>query len=410
MDPLQITDSRVVATPAVTSTRLALTARETPQSVSVISAERIEIEDFLNIDDVLRNVTGVHASFYDTERPLYFARGFQITDFQVDGIPTYSGSTNQEYDIALYDSVNVIRGANGLASGAGIPSAVIDLRRKRPGKEFAASVSGTVGSWDLYRAVVDVNTPLTKDGRFRARFVAVGETSESFLDRYSDETTAWLASFEGDLTATTTVGVGYQFQSNKPESPTWGTIPRFAADGSEANLPRSTNFATDWTYWNRDSGTAFINLDQKIGENWNLRASFSRTDGDYERLAVYATGNPDTTTGSNLFLRAGANDAEDVRENIDLYLSGKYTLLNREHDLVLGWNSDYLESDAATLAGTAAWTYFIPDYPPTTVLPGPFRSSPGQGPAASPTPGRRGSMAPRVSVPSIRSPSSSARA
>lgn len=150
LDPVEVTGSRVVETPAVTSTRLALTTRETPQSVSVISAERIEIEDFLNIDDVLRNVTGVHASFYDTERPLYFARGFQITDFQVDGIPTYSGSTNQEYDIALYDSVNVVRGANGLTSGAGIPSAVIDLRRKRPGKEFAASVSGTVGSWDLF--------------------------------------------------------------------------------------------------------------------------------------------------------------------------------------------------------------------------------------------------------------------
>ena len=362
LDPVEVTGSRVVETPAVTSTRLALTTRETPQSVSVISAERIEIEDFLNLDDVLRNVTGVHASFYDTERPLYFARGFQITDFQVDGIPTYSGSTNQEYDIALYDSVNVVRGANGLTSGAGIPSAVIDLRRKRPGKEFAASVSGTVGSWDLYRAVADVNTPLAKDGRFRARFVAVGETSDSFLDRYSDETTAWLATFEGDLTATTTVGFGYQFQRNKPENPTWGTLPRFAADGSLANLPRSTNFSTDWTYWNRDSGTAFINLDQKIGENWNLRASFSRTDGDYERLAVYASGNPDTTTGSGLSLLAGANDVEDVRENIDLYLSGKYTLLNREHDLVLGWNSDYLESDAATLTGTAGWSYVIPDY------------------------------------------------
>lgn len=364
--PVEVTADRPVELPAVASTRLSLTARETPQSVSVISAQRIEEENLLNIDDVLHNVTGVHAAFYDTERPLYFARGFQITDFQVDGIPTYSGSTNQEYDIGLYESVTVIRGANGLASGAGLPSAVVDMRRKTPGKEFAASFAGTVGSWDLYRGVVDVNTPFTKDGRFRGRFVAVEETADSFLDRYSDRTSAYLASFEGDLTATTTVGAGYQFQKNEPESPTWGVIPRFAADGSLANLPRSTNFSTDWTYWNRDSGTAFATLDQKIGEDWKLRAAFNHTVGDYERLAVYATGNPDTTTGSGLYLRPGANDTEDVRNNIDLYLSGKFTLLDHDHDLVFGWNSDRLESDAATLSvtsdGVNPWSYVIPDY------------------------------------------------
>lgn len=352
--------------PAVTSTRLEMTARETPQSISIVDRERMDLENLFSADDVLRNVTGVHVSFYDTERPLYFARGFQITDFQVDGIPTYSGSTNQEFDTALYQNITVIRGANGLITGAGMPSATVDLQRKRPGRDFVASLSGTVGSWDFYRGVADVNVPLTEDGRVRARFVGVGQTKESFLDRYADETTAFLASLETDLTPTTTLGVGYQFQSNQPESPTWGVIPRFAADGSEANLPRSTNFSTDWTYWNRDSGTAFVNLDQKLGENWNLRAAFNHTKGDYERLAVYASDNPDTTTGSGLDLRAGANDTEDVRQNIDVYLSGKFTLLDREHDLVFGWNYDALESDAAglslTLDGTLPWIYPIPDY------------------------------------------------
>ncbi|HEY9249131.1 MAG TPA: TonB-dependent siderophore receptor [Rariglobus sp.] len=362
LDAVEVTAEQKTGTPAVSSTRLPLTVRETPQSISTVSRTTLEEQNLFSIDDVLRNVTGVHAAFYDTERPLYFARGFQITDFQVDGIPTYSGSTNQEYDTALYENITVIRGANGLVTGAGMPSATVDLHRKRPQKNFGASVSGTVGSWDLYRSEADVNLPLSKDGRFRSRFVAVGETTDSFLDRYSDETTAWLASFEGDLTATTTVGAGYQRQTNDPESPTWGVIPRFAADGSLAHLPRSTNFSTDWTKWERNTGTAFVNLDQKLGENWNFRGAYNRTEGDYERLAVYSTGNPDTATGSGLYLRAGANKTEDVRDNIDLYLSGKFTAFDREHDLVFGWNSDRLESNAAVLSGTTGWSYVIPDY------------------------------------------------
>jgi outer-membrane receptor for ferric coprogen and ferric-rhodotorulic acid len=360
--PVEVTSEQTVATPAVSSTRLPLTVRETPQSISTVSRETLEEQNLFSIDDVLRNVTGVHAAFYDTERPLYFARGFQITDFQVDGIPTYSGSTNQEYDTALYENITVIRGANGLITGAGIPSATVDLHRKSPQKTFGASFSGTVGSWDLYRSEADVNLPLSKDGRFRSRFVAVGETTDRFLDRYSDKTTALLASFEGDLTDTTTVGIGYQIQTNDPESPTWGVIPRFAADGSLANLPRSTNFSTNWTKWERNTGTAFINLNQKLGENWSFRGAYNHTTGDYERLAVYASGNPDTTTGSGLYLRAGANKTEDVRDNIDLYLSGKFTAFDREHDLVFGWNYDDLESNAAVLSGTSGWSYVIPDY------------------------------------------------
>lgn len=362
LDPLDVTGESIVRPPAVTSTRLPLDLRETPQSISTVSRERLDLENLFSVDDVLRNVTGVHTAFFDTERPLYFARGFQITDFQVDGIPTYSGSTNQEYDTGLYENITVVRGANGLITGAGMPSATIDLQRKRPGKEFAASVSGTVGSWDLYRGVADVNTPLSPEGRVRGRFVMVEQTRESFLDRYADDISAWLVSIEADVTPTTVLGAGVQSQDNEPTSPTWGVIPRFASDGSLANLPRSTNFSTDWTYWFRNSDTVFVNLDQKFGENWKLRAAYNRTEGDYARLAVYATGNPNLATGSGLYLRAGANETQDVRENLDLYLSGKFTAFEREHDLVFGWNYDDLESDAAVLTGTTGWTYFIPDY------------------------------------------------
>ena len=107
--------------PPSSTTRLPITLQETPQSATAISLKRLQDESLFSINDVMRNVTGVSVSFYDTQRPLYYARGFAITDFQVDGIPTYSGSTNQEYDTAFYDRIEVIRGANGLLSGAGVP-------------------------------------------------------------------------------------------------------------------------------------------------------------------------------------------------------------------------------------------------------------------------------------------------
>ena len=372
LEKLEVSDDQMGASvPVLSTTRMALSIRETPQSISTISRLRLDQESIFSVNDALQNVTGVHVSFYDTQRPLYFARGFQITDFQVDGIPTYSGSTNQEFDTALYERIEVIRGANGLLSGAGIPSATVNLQRKRPGKKFAASARATTGSWDYYRGEADVNVPLTSDGRVRSRFVVAAQDRESFRDRYSEEKFAWLAAVEGDVTATTVLGAGYQFQKNDPSSPMWGTLPRFASDGSLLELPREKSFSTNWTEWDRESGTAFVTLDQKLGENWSIRAAYNRTQGETFSLRVYATSSgagqfPDPTTGAGLRLLAGVGETEDVRDNLDIYATGKFELFGRQHDLVLGWNVNNLESESPSFesitGGTYFWEYFIPDY------------------------------------------------
>lgn len=76
LDQVSLNGAVSRAQPA-TTTRLPLTLQETPQSVSVIGLQRLEEQSLFSIDDVMRNVTGVNVSFYDTQRPLYFVRGFR---------------------------------------------------------------------------------------------------------------------------------------------------------------------------------------------------------------------------------------------------------------------------------------------------------------------------------------------
>ena len=332
------------------TTRLPISLQETPQSSTVLGLDRLQDEALFSINDVLRNVTGVSVSFYDTQRPLYYARGFAITDFQVDGIPTYSGSTNQEYDTAFYDRIEVIRGANGLLSGAGIPSATVNLLRKRPGKDFDASFAVSAGSWDFRRMEADVNAPLTADGRFRSRVVAAYTDRELYYDRYKEDKMAGMAVLEGDLTDSTTLSVGYQTQDNNPVGSTWGTVPFFDSQGNFAHLPRETNLSPKWSYWQRETSTAFANLEQRFGENWLLKINTAYTRGNVQNVRLYGTGNPDPVTGAGIFLRAAAGDSEDTRRNVDAYLSGTFPLFGREHDLTVGAQWADLESTTNTIA------------------------------------------------------------
>lgn len=344
-----------------TTTRLPFTVRELPQSISQISQEMIELTSMTDMNDLMMNVTGVNVTLYDTQRPLYFARGFQITDFQVDGIPTYSGSTNQEYDTALYERVEVIRGANGLLSGVGTPSATVNMVRKRPGKELDASIAASVGSWDRQRGVVDVSAPLAAEGKIRSRFVVAYQDSGSFRDRYREDKTAVLGVVEGDIGERTTISVGYQNQDNNPEGTIWGTIPLFAADGSKANMPVSTSFSPEWTQWQRESSTLFADVVHNFNEDWTLRFAVNRTEGEVSSLRVYAQGFPDRETGNGVSLLAGVGAGEDTRDSIDLYLTGDYNWLGREHTLVFGANIYEMESDTPGFTSVASWIYQVPN-------------------------------------------------
>lgn len=343
------------------TTRLPFTVRELPQSVSEISQEMIELTSMTDMNDLMMNVTGVNVTLYDSQRPLYFSRGFQITDFQVDGIPTYSGSTNQEYDTALYERIEVIRGANGLLSGVGTPSATVNLIRKRPTETLDASVSASLGSWDRQRAVADVSVPLAAEGKIRSRFVVVKQDSDSFRDRYTEDKTAVLGIIEGDIGDDTTLAVGYQNQDNDPKGTIWGTIPLFAADGTKANMPVSTSFAPEWTQWQRESSTLFTDLEHNFNENWKLRLAASRTEGDVFSLRVYANGFPDRETGAGVRLLAGVGAGEDTRDSIDFTLTGDYQWLGREHTLIVGANSYKLEGFTPTYTSVASWSYQVPD-------------------------------------------------
>jgi len=357
---------------STTSTGLPLTPRETPQSVSAVDREQIEQRSLTSVDAVLRNTTGVHVSFYDTQRPLYYSRGFLITDFQVDGLPTFSSNTNQEFDTALYERVEIVRGANGILTGVGTPSATINLIRKRPKRTFGGSASLTAGSWDFYRAEVDLNVPLNADGSVRSRWVVAPQTRHSFRDRYQEDKLALLGVVEADIGQNTVASVGYQRQKNDPKAGIWGAIPRFNSDGALANLPESINFSPEWTRWSRDSNTLFATLDHHFDNDWSLKASYNHTEGKTFSLRTYAYGtttssapfpNPITGTGVNLY--AAVSGSNDVQDTLDARLSGQFGLFGRKHDLSVGVSTSrtVTHTDAYTnlASGPTQYIYTIPN-------------------------------------------------
>ncbi|HSX54282.1 MAG TPA: TonB-dependent receptor plug domain-containing protein, partial [Sphingomonas sp.] len=148
------------------ATGLSLTLRETPQSITVIDNQRIQDFALTNTGTLLEQVVGLNVQRYDSDRTMFTARGFDVSNVQVDGIGTPLRFNIQfgEMDTLFFERIEVIRGASGLTTGVGNPSATINYIRKRPTRERGLYLGAHVGSYDAWRIEADANVPLNDSG------------------------------------------------------------------------------------------------------------------------------------------------------------------------------------------------------------------------------------------------------
>ncbi|EOL8964584.1 ferric-rhodotorulic acid/ferric-coprogen receptor FhuE [Cronobacter dublinensis] len=327
-------------------TKMLLVPRDIPQSVSVISQQRMQDQQLNSIEDVLANTTGVTASRIDTSRTNFFARGFYISNFAYEDMPTFLDNRwnfgDTAGDTAIYDKIEVVRGAAGLMSGTGNPSAYVNMVRKHAdSKEFKGNVSATYGSWDKQRYVMDLQAPLVESGNVRGRVVAGYQDNDSWVERNHYRKKFLYGVVDADITDSTQLSLGYDYQESEEDSPTWGGFPSLYSDGSRTHFRRGFNTAADWAYSNLDSTKIFANLTQRFDNGWEAKVNAMHAETNFDNRLMYIDGFPDKTTGRyNAALFQGAwggwNVGERKQDSVDAFVRGGYELAGRQHEMMFG--------------------------------------------------------------------------
>ncbi|MEW7311410.1 ferric-rhodotorulic acid/ferric-coprogen receptor FhuE [Buttiauxella gaviniae] len=331
-------------------TKMLLVPRDIPQSVSIISEQRMKDQKLESLGDVLKNTTGISESVADSDRSSFYSRGFLIDNYMVDGIPTLFESRwnlgDALTDTAMYQQIEVVRGANGLMTGTGNPSAAVNMVRKHAdSREFQTNVSAEYGSWNKQRYVADMSTPLTDNGNIRGRVVAGYQDNDSWLDRYNQKKKFFYGVLDADLTEATSLSVGYDYQETNVNDPTWGGIPRWYTDGSKTNPDRSYSTAPDWAYNDKESQRTFVTLKQKLSDDWQLTVNGTHTEMTLESKQMYLDGLVDKNTGlmvspygaSYPYVGGtGYNTGKRKVDALDTFANGSYELFGRQHELMVG--------------------------------------------------------------------------
>ncbi|MBP5979307.1 MAG: ferric-rhodotorulic acid/ferric-coprogen receptor FhuE [Halomonas sp.] len=328
-------------------TGLTLSQKELPQAISIVTEQRIQDQNLDSIESVLRNTTGIAVRSVDSERINFSARGFRINSFQYDGIPTLNRDGRWYFgegrlNTAIYDRVEVIRGANGLTTGSGNPGASVNFVRKHAdSRELTGSISGTVGNWDKRGTTVDVTTPLTASGNVRARFIGGYEEGGAYLDRQDKRRTFGYGIIDADVTDSTTLSLGFDYQDSHTSSSTWGGLPLWYSDGSETRYSRSFSVAPDWSYSDFESEKVFAEISHRFDNDWQMRVvgAHEKTDMDSKLAYPYVEATlPDQMGAGGVTFFTGWNRGHREVDSVDVQASGPFELLGREHELVIGGN------------------------------------------------------------------------
>ncbi|WP_308085041.1 TonB-dependent siderophore receptor [Neisseria polysaccharea] len=348
-EPGKQTASNYTIPASSAATGIRLTQRETPQSLSVVTAKQIEDQGLDSLQDVLKQTPGVFHSKMGNNvsgHSQFISRSQAIDSISVDGAPKflYEGkairrSTNN-LDSELYDQVVVVLGASGLSNGGmGEPGGTVALERKKPTAKPAVSVEAGVGSWKHYRFVLDANQPLNADNTLRGRTILVSDHGGDYLPNTSRHNHTFYGILSYDLAPQTQWNIGteiHRFRNKGSSRFSYLTAAGNKTDGFipfEAS-PRS-NSSAKWAYGKDTGAEVFTSLSHEFDNGWKLTGNYSYLTGKSDIVSGIA-GTYEIDTDYSALFTSDRDRSKYRDQNFSLILDGDYPAFGRSHEFNAG--------------------------------------------------------------------------
>lgn len=338
---------------AVTIGKSALSLRETPQAVSIITRQRLDDQAITDVGDALRYTTGMTVQSQGGAYTDYSAqaRG-SSADYQSDGLNVGIDSRAAQYDLAIYDRIEVLRGPAGLFKGAGSAGATINLVRKRARESFQMGGVATGGSWGTYRFEADVGGALNESGTVRGRVVGMTEDRGTHLDNTDNKKHLIYGTVEFDLSDATTIAVGAIRQSATMQY--FFGLPAYTT-GQLVSTSRSRSYTAPWSSGLLLNFDLFAEVDHRFDNGGTFKAVARRAESSRDAKSLFSGGGLNAAGFQSL----GAN-AEDIdNENVafDGYYSTPVEAFGQTHNVLFGADYSKLETDTLRRAPAIPGTY-----------------------------------------------------
>jgi iron complex outermembrane receptor protein len=321
-DPILVTGMHLEA--PVVAGKTAIPTLETPQAISVVSANDIEARGVTRLSEALRTVAGVSRSttygFYDA----YTIRGFDAAygSVYLDGLVNEAGvGFNQE--LSAVEQVEVLKGPSSMLFGQAPLGGLINLVSKRPREDAFLKVTASTGSWNLMESTVDANALLNAAGTLLGRINLTYRDADSFV-RNAGINRIFVApaiTWRPGPDTTLTVLSRYQRDHDSPISPipAYGTVlPGIVSIPDDFAI---NNAGSQRVVNNRDRIQAGYIFDNRFSEALNFSQTLRYTRRkEYWNRWMFAAG----------FIDADGNYSDEPTDTIGRYFYGPYNATDKD--------------------------------------------------------------------------------
>lgn len=199
LSPVTVTDSSAetatgpvpghVARRGASATKTDTPLVETPQSISVVTADRMRDQGVQTVQDALRYSAGVRGETYglDSRGDWSTIRGSDPVVF-LDGMQqTFGYYASSRPDPFALERIEILKGPASVLYGQGTVGGIVSLVSKRPLDTPQGEVQLQYGSFDRKQLAVDLTGPLNADKSLLYRLVAIGRDSDTQVDKVDDD-------------------------------------------------------------------------------------------------------------------------------------------------------------------------------------------------------------------------------
>ncbi|WP_397474555.1 TonB-dependent siderophore receptor [Pusillimonas sp.] len=364
------------ATSALSASKTDTPLIETPQSVTVITADQIRDQGAQGLQDALNYAAGVRSDAYglDSRSDNFAVRGATPTTY-LDGLRTnyqYYTSTTRTEPYTL-ERIEVLRGPSSMLYGQGSTAGVVNMVSKRPQAETSREVGIQYGSHNRRQIQADLTGALDEDGRWLYRVVALGRKSDTMVDHVRDDRLVFAPSFTWQPSDRTSLTLMALWQDDKSGS----TAQFFPWEGTLLDNPngqidtRTFIGDPDWDRYDssrRSIGWAF---EHELNDNWTVRqnARWSYNHVDYRSLYGDSFSLPGGWAADPINKRligryAWGSDTTVRMAQADQHLHGKFDTGPLRHDLLIGAEFTHAKHEESTAYEDPATVPLIDAYNP----------------------------------------------
>ncbi|ELY3760949.1 ferrichrome porin FhuA [Cronobacter universalis] len=350
----------IAAKRSATATKTDTPIEKTPQSVSVVTREEMDMRQSQSVKEALGYTPGVVVSNRGASTTYDFVsiRGFTSVGLSqnnyLDGLKLQGNFYNDAViDPYMLERVELMRGPTSVLYGKSNPGGIIAMVSKRPTTEPLHEVQFKMGTDNLYQTGFDFSDALDDNGEFSYRLTGVARSNDQQQVNAKQKRYAIAPSFTWRPDENTNFTFLSYFQ-NEPQTGYYGWLPK---EGTVQPLPNGKRIGSDFNEgasnnsYSRNQKMVGYSFEHAFDDTFTVRQNLRFAEMKTAQQSVYGTG---VQADGHTLNRGTVVDNERLQNfSVDTQLQSKFATGDLDHTLLTGVDFMRMRNDINAKFGTA---------------------------------------------------------